>query len=117
MSFKYIAGNNTTLTAADADTLTSIDLGGIFKGQTKKSSFQIGNTGSGTTNFQCQVSGVESDVRANVNYSLDGETWATTATISGVEPNAISQVVQVRYTPDSDDVTTSGTFLIYVVEV
>lgn len=116
MSFKFIANTNTFLTAADAETLTEIDLGGVFKGQTKKSSFQLGNTGATTATFTCVVSGVESGVRDNVSYSLDNVTWSSIAVISGVAPNGVTPLITVRYTPDSNDFTTSGTFLIDVAE-
>lgn len=116
MSFKFIANTNTTLTAADADTLTSIDMGAALKGQTKKSSFQLGNTGSSDTTFTCVVSGVESGIRSNVAYSLDGNTWSSSVAISGVAANDITNLIHVKYTPDADDFTSSGAFLINVVE-
>lgn len=76
----------------------------------------IGNTGASAATFTVQVSGLTSGIRDNVTYSLDNNTWQSEVAVSGVAANEISQLIHVRYTPDADDFTTSGTFLIHVAE-
>lgn len=116
MSFKYIVNTNTAITAADATTISEIDFKGVFKGQTRQSSFQLGNTGSALATFTVSAAGGESDVTDNVSFSTDGTTWPPNVSISGIAANEITPLIHVRYTPDVNDYTSSGTFLINVVE-
>lgn len=116
MSFKFITSANTALQANEADLLTDIDLEGIFKGQTKFSGFHIGNTGAASATYTFSIDGGESEITDNAFLSLDNRTWQTTVAVSGLKPNGVSELIKVKYTPDVDDYTTDGTFLIDVVE-
>lgn len=117
MSFKFIAGEGTGFTALDEPVLSQLDLTGIFVGQKKRKSFRLGNTGAASTDFAISTSGLNSSINDDVQYSIDGGSiFATTATVSGIQPNEISQDIFVEYTPQEGDVLGEGSFLIRVDE-
>lgn len=119
MSFKFIDEENTEFTAADASYLTDDDLtmSGVFVNQEAQQAFMIGNTGSDLAIFNISTSGVNTTINDDVEYSIDnGNSWATTATVSGVEPNGVSERIRVRYTPAEDEYLGVGSFLIKVNE-
>lgn len=117
MSFKFIAGQGTGFAALDEDVLSELDLTGVFIGQKKRESFRLGNTGAVIIDFAISTSGVNPSIIDDVEYSIDGgSTFGTTVTISGVQPNEISQDIFVEYTPQEGDVLGAGSFLIRVDE-
>lgn len=119
MSFKFIDGDDTGYTAADSASLTDDDLtySGIFVGDTEELYFRLGNTGTTDKIFDISASGVNSTIIDDVEFSLDnGQTWATTASISGVKPNAVTDLIKMRYTPADGEILGVGSFLLRVDE-
>ena len=117
MSYKFIVGTENQLTAAGLDAITSLEISGIFPTQTEEFSFRIANTGSAEAHFNITSSGVNSSVLTDVTFSDDnGLTFETTAQVSGVQPNAVSERVVGRYTPSAGSVLGVGSFLVRVDE-
>lgn len=117
MSFKFTNAGYTGRDAAGATADTSYDMGGLFKKQTKDQKFKIGNTGASEATFTITASGLESDLTSAVTFSVDqGDTWYTSAGVSGVAPNENSEVIIARFTVPDDAYLASGTFLIRVDE-
>ncbi len=117
MSFKFISGDSVGFTAGDEATLDEITISGVFIEQTKRVGFRIGNTGSELASYQITTSGINSAINDDVQYSADGGlTFADAVQVSGVQPNMISDLVFVEYTPQDGDVIGVGSFLIKVNE-
>lgn len=119
MSFKFIDEDNTFLTAADADEITDDDLtmSGVFINEEYHQAFVIGNTGSNEAVYNISTSGVNASINDDVEYSVDnGITWDTTATVSGVPPNGVSERIRIKYTPAEGEYLGVGSFLLKVNE-
>ena len=117
MSFKFIEADATEYTAADATEEEELNVSGVFTQQDYYEAFRIGNTGSALADYDITTSGVNTTINDDVTYSIDeGENWETTATVSGVAPNEISERVRVKYTPDEGEYVGVGSFLIRVDE-
>lgn len=118
MSFKFIEELDIALSAGDATEEDELDMGGIFIGQTKQVAFKLGNTGASETIFTITASGQNPTIVDDVEFSSDqGGTWETSATVSGIAPNAVTERILCRYTPGEEEITASGTFLIRVDEI
>lgn len=118
MTFKFINTSYTGMDAAGGTEEDGFDLTGVFKNQTIDSKFKIGNTGASEASFNITASGLESDITDAVSFSTDdGITFETTATVSGLQPNEISDTIITRFEVPEDAYLTSGTFLIRVDEV
>ena len=122
MSFKWVHEDYTGFTAADAtgdNTLEDDDLAisGIMVGDTKEVAFRLGNDNSTATTFAVSASGLNSTINDDVQFSVDnGLSWETTANVSGVQPNEVTDLIRCRYTPDEGETTGVGSFLIRVDE-
>ena len=116
-NFKFISEDFTGYTAADATTLDSFDLGALFKNSDNEFRFRLGNIGSSTFDFQLGVSGVNTDITDGVTFSEDGDTFTSTIVVSGLIPNGVSDLLHCKLALDSDNYTTSGTFILRVDEV
>ena len=120
MSFNWIDGGFTGFTALDASPLLAdddLEISGIFIGETEEINFRLGNTGASETTFDISVSGVNSTINDDVEFSIDnGLSWATSASISGVQPNDCTDLIRCRYTPAEGEITGVGSFLIRVDE-
>jgi len=118
MSFKFVNEAYTGIDAAGGTADTSYNLNGVFKNATYDQKFRLGNTGASETTFTCTASGLESSITDAVTFSTDGGlTWDTTAGVSGVQPNEISDIIIARLTVPDDAYLCSGTYLIRVDEV
>lgn len=117
MSFKFIAGDNTILTTADAPTTSGLFMNGVFPLHSKVDSFQIGNTGSSQKDYQAIASGLNAEINNDVDFSTDRVSWTSSTTVSGIKANEVSPTIFVRYTPAANSIVASGTFLIHVDEV
>lgn len=118
MSFKFINEDYTGFTAQDAGSVGDDELtcSGMFVEQEKILSFRLGNTGSSETNFAVTSSGVNADVLSDVSFSLDGEDFTPSLTVSGIAPNHVTDIIKCKFAPDAGDVLGVGSFLIRVDE-
>jgi hypothetical protein len=117
MSIKFIDSSDVHFTAGEASEVDSLDLGAMLVSDTKFSSFRIGNTGSGETDLQITVSGDNTSINDDVDFSLDGITYSATVVVSGVQPNEVTDLIRVRYESQEGDVIGIGSFLIKVDEI
>lgn len=116
MTIKFVDKTDIHFTAGEATTVAGLDLGPVFSGDTKYSSFRIGNTGASAIDLSISVSGVNSSINNDVTFSLDGESYSSTVNVSGVMPNEITDLIRVKYASQEGDVVGEGTFLIRVDE-
>lgn len=117
MSWKLIDPSYTGRDAAGGTQLSSFDLDYVFHGQVREKAFRIGNTGSAQASFAFTASGVNTDLTAAVTFSTDQRgTYATSANVTGLDPNAISDTIWMKFTTPADAFTVSGTYLVRIDE-
>jgi len=116
MSHKLINSNYTGFTAADADTLATVDFNYMFVGQEKKTTLMVGNTNVNYCTFKIVASGENSPLVDAVEFSLDGINWASDVKTDVVSPNGVSQLIHCKFTVPDNSFTASGTFVIHVDE-
>lgn len=118
VNWKLIPYTYTSPDAGGASADTSYDLGALVKNDEYYQQFKLGNTASTAIDLQLSVSGVNSNIIEDVEFSLDnGLTYYSSVTISGLQPNMVSDIVICRLSTDDQMFTTSGTFIIRVDEV
>jgi hypothetical protein len=118
MTFKLVDPDYNGMDALGGDAITDFDFGPILWLQEIITPFRIGNLNATETDFYITTSGVNSTIITEVDYSLDNKaTWGSSMTVSGVQPNSITQNLYCRYTNPSDAATCSGSFLIHIEEV
>ena len=118
MSYKFISDEYTGFTSADADTLEELNVSGVFIGHEKRVGFRIGNTGTQVAEYTAFASGLNATIIDDVEFSSDnGTTFSTTATVSGIRPNEVSDRIVCKYTPAEGEYLGIGSFLIHVDEV
>lgn len=115
---KFVPAESTALTTADAIELELLEVSGVFIDQKKEESFRIGNESITEAHYQITTSGLNTTINDDVEYSTDsGVTFETTATVSGIQPNQMSERIIVRYTPEQGELLGVGSFLIRVDEI
>lgn len=112
--FKFISAQDTALSANDAQTLESLDFGGLLFNQTKKLLFRIGNEESNPISYEVNITSKEDGVANAVKLSKDNITYASSIIIEQVPPNFITDVIYVKLDVNQLDVLGNGTFLINV---
>lgn len=115
MSFIW-STQETEYLASEVTTVTGLELSPAFIDQTVQDSFRLGNTGSSTSNYSISASGLNSNVTDDVEFSVDLINWYETITISGIQPNQMTDKCYYRFTPDEDNYEGEGSFLIRVDE-
>ncbi len=117
MSFNFIDKDYTGFTAGDADLVSGFDFKGMFPGQTRQKSFMLGNTGSSEAKYTMTVAGDNSTINDDVSISIDGgQSFAASQTVSGIQPNHVSDLIRIKYEPQAGDTVGKGTFKIDVSE-
>lgn len=116
MTWKFVSFSDEAVSAADADTLTTLDFGNALYKETKKVKFRLGNTGGNVASFTVQVSGVNSTLIADTTLSLDDTSYSSSVFVSGVDAGQISPVVFAKHVVRADAVAASGIVRMHVVE-
>lgn len=115
--FKFISAQDTALSANDAETLESLDFGGLLFNQTKKLLFRIGNQEDNPTDFNITITSKESIVENAVQLSKDNITYSSSVIVEQLPPNQISPIIYVKLDVNALDTLGNGTFLINVEKV
>jgi len=115
--FKFISAQDTALSANDAETLESLDFGGLLFNQTKKLLFRIGNQEDNPTDFNITITSKESIVENAVQLSIDNITYESSVIIEQLPPNQISSIIYVKLDVNALDDLGNGTFLINVEKI
>lgn len=115
MAFLFIPETYTGFTALDAPALERVEISGLFVEDVSITKFRLANREVDTRcDFGVTCSSINPTVKADVDFSLDGNIWAEEVTVSGVKANAIGGPVYVRFSPTSGDRLGIGTFLVEV---
>lgn len=119
MSFKYIDPDNVGYTAGDATELTELAFGKQLPGQEEIAKLRLGNTGGSDATFTVTGTSTNTSILDGFTISDDGETYVamtTGITISNLKPNAISDVIYVKFTVPDDAYISNGTIRLDVAE-
>jgi hypothetical protein len=109
-NFAFVVAGDTALTAHDAETLDSFDLGGILASNVKYMIFKIANLSDVKSHFDISVVSVNPGLTELVTFSLDKVNYSPTLTIGNVGGNAVTDPVWARL--DSRVLDENGEYLI-----
>lgn len=114
---KIIQRDYTGFTAADAEGIGSLDLGGIFYTQIKTLVFRIGNTYTQPQTFRVSASGTNTEMISAAEFSSNGREYDSYTIVSGVNTNQVSPPVFCRLNCPVGMTNGSGVFLIQVSSI
>ena len=114
LDFKFVPAGDTSLSAADAETLTELNFLGLLFNQTKKLLFRIGNTDSVKSTFDISVTSKNTDLLNAISLSYDDITYSNALTIQNVESNTITECIYIKFDSNIVNYLGAGTFLINV---
>lgn len=114
VDIKFISISDTNISAADADSIESIDFGGLLYNQNKIKAFKLGNTRNTTCNFTLRIISLESIIIPAILLSYDKVNYYSVLTIEGILANAITDPIYVSFDTNQIELLGSGTFLIDV---
>lgn len=116
-NFKFISSLDTSLSSNDAESIDSLEFGGMLYNQVKKQLFRIANTSTNPSTFIISIQTNESAVIPAVKLSYDNINYSDTLTIENVMPNSMTEVIFVKFDVNILDVLGPGTFLINVEQI
>ena len=112
--WRFISANSSVMTANDAEALANLNFNTLFANRTKKLLFRIGNLSNNTRNYTITIDSSSQQVIDAITLSYDDITYSDTLSIPSIKPNAITELIYIKFDASQLDGFGPGTFLINV---
>lgn len=114
VELRFIPISDQSISAFDAEEITSLNYGGLLYNTTKTLAFKIGNEASEVCTFNVRIGSINADILPGVQISYDGHTFVDSLTIEGIRANTTTEAIFVRLDVNQIPYIGRGTFVLDV---